>query len=205
MEDNWQPQLTVTQQWQEWLAPIPDGRMPTKQKIEGLVEAIYSPVNSEWHPGMLRWLGHGDGIRSPMIVLLYTSSGNYMPINMAYQPRWLKSSKQVLPSEPAHSRFNPGYWLSWDVSVLFKTYIEIFHKCFPKQVGILPAHFTISSQAARLATCCCGCVACKGEAHTVWQRYWLANRIIIFVCETWHILTNWIWCWDLVIAGWARN
>jgi hypothetical protein len=27
-------QLTVIQQWKEWLATIPDGKLPTNQKIE---------------------------------------------------------------------------------------------------------------------------------------------------------------------------
>jgi hypothetical protein len=28
-------QLTVIQQWKEWLATVPDGKLPTNQKIEG--------------------------------------------------------------------------------------------------------------------------------------------------------------------------
>jgi hypothetical protein len=28
-------ELTVVQQWKEWLAAIPDGILPTNQKIEG--------------------------------------------------------------------------------------------------------------------------------------------------------------------------
>jgi len=28
-------ELTVIQQWKEWLATIPDGKLPTNQKIEG--------------------------------------------------------------------------------------------------------------------------------------------------------------------------
>jgi hypothetical protein len=28
-------ELTVLQQWKDWLATIPDGRLPTNQKIEG--------------------------------------------------------------------------------------------------------------------------------------------------------------------------
>jgi len=28
-------QLTVMEQWKEWLATIPDGKLPTNQKIEG--------------------------------------------------------------------------------------------------------------------------------------------------------------------------
>jgi hypothetical protein len=31
-------QLTVIQQWREWLATVPDGNLPTNQKIEGYEE-----------------------------------------------------------------------------------------------------------------------------------------------------------------------
>ena len=33
-------ELTVIQQWKEWLATIPDGKLPTNQKIEGKEEEI---------------------------------------------------------------------------------------------------------------------------------------------------------------------